>query len=200
VTWNRVLAGKWLDAQVGSDVLIGAALGSGLWVFFKAATIFLFHNNEPANWDVALIRFQGARQWLGAQSGVLNSSLALGLFVFLTIFGMRRLVRREIPAALAAAALLALAEPEVTDSGSIIVGLLFGAVFAALIFVLLRSGLVATVAAIFFVTAFDGMALGTDWRAWYMPASLATALLLLGIAIFAFWRSLGGRELLEGDA
>ena len=30
VTWNRLLAGKWLDAQVGSQILIGAALGSGV--------------------------------------------------------------------------------------------------------------------------------------------------------------------------
>ncbi len=70
----------------------------------------------------------------------------------------------------------------------------------ALIFVLLRLGLVATIAAIFFVNAFNGMALGKDWSAWYVPASLATLLLLLGIAVFAFWRSLGGRELIEGDA
>ena len=29
VTWNRVLAGRWRDPQVASDVLIGAAVGTG---------------------------------------------------------------------------------------------------------------------------------------------------------------------------
>ncbi len=40
------------------------------------------------------------------------------------------------------------------------------------------------------------MALGTDWNGWYVPASMATLLLLLGISVFAFWRSLGGRDLI----
>jgi hypothetical protein len=33
-----------------------------------------------------------------------------------------------------------------------------------------------------------------------MPASVATLLLLVGISVFAFWRSLGGRALIEDDA
>jgi hypothetical protein len=42
--------------------------------------------------------------------------------------------------------------------------------------------------------------LGTDWTTWYTPAGLASFLLLLGIAIFAFWRSLGTRELFSPEA
>jgi hypothetical protein len=41
------------------------------------------------------------------------------------------------------------------------------------------------------------MALGTDWSAWYIPASIATLLLMVAIAVFAFWRSLGGQALIE---
>jgi uncharacterized membrane protein len=65
---------------------------------------------------------------------------------------------------------------------------------------LLRVGLVATITAVFFVGGVNDMALGTDWSAWYIPASLATLLLLLGISVFAFWRSLGGRELIADGA
>ena len=32
VTWNRLLAGRWLDPQVARDVLIGAAVGCALWM------------------------------------------------------------------------------------------------------------------------------------------------------------------------
>src|SRR5277367_4848286 len=39
VTWNRVLAGRWLDAQVGSHILIGAVVGTGLWTFFKVVPV-----------------------------------------------------------------------------------------------------------------------------------------------------------------
>jgi len=197
VTWNRVLAGKWLDPQVWSDVLIGAAMGSVLWIFFKANTIFILHNNEPGNYDFGLAGFLGARHWVGARADGLVGSLVLGLFAFLTIFAMRHLCRREIPAALATALLFTLAQEEAVNQ-SIVVALLFFSVFAGFAFLLLRVGLVATVAAMFFGSLLDGVVLGTDWRAWYVPASLATAALLMAIAIFAFWRSLGGRELLQG--
>lgn len=60
VTWNRVLAGRWWDAQVGSHVLIGAAVGSGLWIFFKAVTVYVFKNGQPSNWDVSLRSLLGA--------------------------------------------------------------------------------------------------------------------------------------------
>jgi serine/threonine-protein kinase len=200
VTWNRVLAGRWLDAQVGSHILIGAAVGSGLWVSFKAVTVYLFKNNQPSNWDVSLRALLGARHWIGAQAGFANSALTTGLIVFLTIFGMRQLLRNEWLAALAAAALFTLAQDEVTGPNWWVVGLLYLVATAVLIFVLLRLGLVATIAAAFFIDAVNAMPLGTDWSAWYVPASIATLLLLVGISVFAFWRSLGERALIAEDA
>jgi predicted Ser/Thr protein kinase len=200
VTWNRVLAGRWLDAQVGSHILIGAAVGSGIWILFKVVTVYVFHNSQPVNWDVSLHSLLGARHWIGAHAGYANEALSTGLFVFLAIFGMRQLLRNELLAALAAAALFTFAQEEVTGPGWWLIGLLYLVATAALIFVLLRLGLVATIAAAFYIDAVNTMVLGTDWSAWYMPASLATLLLLVGIAVFAFWRSLGGRALLEADA
>jgi serine/threonine-protein kinase len=197
VTWNRVLAGRWLDAQVGSHVLIGAAVGSGLWVFFKAVTVFFFGNSEPGNWDVSLRYLLDARHWIGAQAGGANDALSLGLFIFLTIFAMRRIVRNELLAAVAAALLFTLSEGEVAGPSWWLIALLYGVAITALIVVLLRVGLVATIAAVFFVDAVNGMALGKDWSGWYAPASLATAMLLVGIATFAFWRSMGGQALIE---
>jgi len=198
VTWNRVLAGRWLDAQVGSHILIGAAAGSGLLVFFKAVALLVFNSVEPTNWDVALRFLLGPRHWIGAHAGNANDALGWGLLVFLTIFAMRLLLRNQLLAALAAAVLFTLAEGEVAGPGWWVIALLYCAVFTALIFVLLRVGLVATFVAVVFVGAMNGMAIGLDWSAWYVPASLATALLLMGISVFAFWRSLGGRVLIEG--
>jgi len=70
--------------------------------------------------------------------------------------------------------------------------------FAVLLFVLLRYGLVAIIAAACFIDSLDAITLGADWKTWYAPAGLATVTMLLGIAIFAFWRSLGRRELIGG--
>jgi len=199
VTWNRLLAGRWLDAQVGSHVLIGAAVGAGLWVFFKAAIVVIFKTNEPSNWDVSLHHLIDARHWLGAGAGDACDALTVGLVVFLMVFGMRRLVRNEWLAALAAAAVFTLTQTDAAGPDWWLVALLYLVVTTALVVVLLRVGLVATIAAVFYVDALNGMALGKDWSGWYMPASLASAALLLGIALFAFWRSLGGRELFDAE-
>jgi hypothetical protein len=140
-----------------------------------------------------------ARHWIGAHAGNANFALETGLFVFLAIFGMRLFLRNELLAALAAAALFTLVQGEVSGPSWWLVGMLYWVAIAGLTFVLLRFGLVATIAAVFFSGALGGMAMGTDWSGWYVPASLATMLLLVGISVFAFWRSLGGRALIERD-
>ena len=72
-------------------------------------------------------------------------------------------------------------------------------IYAAITFMLLRCGLLATIVAVFFADSMNGIPLGGDWSTWYLPATIAMVLLLIGIATFAFWRSLGGRDLLEGE-
>ena len=52
---------------------------------------------------------------------------------------------------------------------------LFIAVYGILALVLMRIGLVATISAIFFINAFNGIWLGADWKAWYAPAGIATS-------------------------
>ncbi|MCU1238994.1 MAG: serine/threonine protein kinase, partial [Candidatus Solibacter sp.] len=200
VTWNRVLAGRWLDAQVGSDVLLGAAVGAALWALFKGTFVLLTKNQEPQNWDVALQALEGTRPWIGAHAGYLQSALRMGLLGFLTIFGLRRLLRNDLIAAVAASVLFTVQEGEVSSSADgLIIGAVFVAVYAALIFLLLRFGLVATIVAVFFANDVNRIVLGGDWRGWYTASSLATFAILVAIAVFAFWRSLGGRELLTGD-
>ncbi|HEX3744274.1 MAG TPA: serine/threonine-protein kinase [Bryobacteraceae bacterium] len=198
VTWNRVLAGRWLDAQVGAHILIGAATGIGLWVFFKAVIVFVFRDPQPWSDDISMSAFLGARAWIGAHAAGMNEALATGLFVFMLIFAMRQFLRKDLFAALAAAVVFTLAQSDVQGPKWWLLGLLYVAVVGALIYGLLRFGLLSAIAAIFFVHCADGMALGADWNAWFTPASIATLLLLAGISIFAFWRSLGGRALLEG--
>ena len=197
VTWNRVLAGRWRDAQVGSHILIGATAGLGIWIFFKAVIIFVSRNAQPTDWDVSLSSLLGARHWIGAHAAGANDALETGLFVFMTIFAMRQFLRKELLAALAAAAIFTMAQNNVKGQEWWLVALIYLVAVSALIYVLLRFGLVATIAAVFFINALNTMALGTDLNAWYIPSSIATLLLLLGIAILAFWRSLGGRALIE---
>jgi len=138
----------------------------------------------------------GTRQWLAAFANNMQGALFFGLLVFFAICGLRRMVKRDVLAAILAALLLLLSSGRLFSSPDWKVFLaIYIGMYSVLIFVLLRLGLVATVAAIFFIDSSNLITLGTDWKAWYAPAGLASFALLLGIAIFAFWRSLGSHEL-----
>ena len=199
VTWNRVLAGRWRDPQVASDVLLGAAVGTGMFTFFKLIFALMPHV-QPVNFDVNLLFAMGVRQWIGGHAHNLAGGLRFGLLIFLTIFGLRRMLRNDVLAALAAAVLFTLMQGDVSYSEErLLMMALYIVVYGALAFVLLRSGLVATIATLFFADSGNGVILGMNWNNWYAPAGLASLLLLVGIAVYAFRLSLGGRDLLEGE-
>ena len=193
VTWSRLLAGRWLDAQVGSHILIGATVGAAVWV---AAQGFGDWQNPRMDTLGGINSALGTRQWLAAHAIVMEGSLFFGLLVFFSICGLRQMVRKDVPAAILAALLLVLSSGSVfTSPNWKLEAAISISVYSVLVFVLLRLGLVATMAAVFFIDSFNLISLGADWKAWYAPSGLASFILLLGIAVFAFWRSLGSREL-----
>ena len=198
ITWGRLLAGRWLDAQVGSHILIGATAGALIWV---AAEWLDDWQSGALGTLGGLSSALGTRQWFAAHAAIMEASLLFGLLVFFSICGLRRLVKKDIPAAILAALLLLLSNVGIfTLPDWKVKVIIYVGMYSVLLFVLLRLGLVATMAAIFFIDATNLITLGTDWTTWYTPAGLASFLLLLGIAIFAFWRSLGTRELFSPEA
>jgi hypothetical protein len=189
-----------MDAQVGAHILIGAAIGCSLWTAAEIVDVLVGSGRLTPGGALSLTL--GVRQWLADHASTVSTALNLALIGFLTIFGLRRLLRNDVVAAVAAAILFTLMQRQVATSPDwpIVVGV-FGCIAAILVFVLLRFGFVATMAAIFFIDSFDAILLGLDWKTWYAPAGIATLMLLLAITLFAFWRSLGSRELLgTGDA
>jgi hypothetical protein len=108
-------------------------------------------------------------------------ALTFSLISFFAIFGLRRLLRSEILAAIGASVLFILSRGDVFNSAQWLVRAII--LISILIFFLLRSGLITT---IFFIDGINVIVLGTVWKRWYAPAGLATLLLLLGIALFAF--------------
>ena len=201
VTWNRVLAGRWRDPQVASDILIGAAVGAGMYTIFKLLFVVFSPHVEPVNFDVSLNFAMGTRPWIGGHAGDLGGALRMGLLIFFTILGLRFLLRHDALAAIAAALFFTMTQGEVGRSKDwVVVMLLYVVVYSALAFVLLRCGLVATIVAVFFADSGNAVVLGWDWNTWYAPYGMASLLLLMAIAVWAFWRSLGGRELIGEEA
>ncbi len=201
VTWNRVLRGRWRDAQVGSHLLIGAAIGTVMWTASELYdTLAGSKNGVTMDTVGGLFLLTGTRQWIAGMLSRASEGLSTGLFVFFVIFALRALLRRDWIAAIVGAFLFAALQADLANDlnwGAEFA--LYVVLFAALIFVLLRFGLVASISAVFFLNALNGMTLGTDWKAWYVPTGLATMTLMLVITFFAFKQSLGGRSLLGGE-
>ena len=202
VTWNRLLAGQWRDAQVGAHILIGSTVGVLLWLSAELIQIW-FGKPGVLGSEGGLSITLGSRAWLATHAATLGTALPGGFILFLSIFGLRMWLRRDLWAALLAAAIGVLFN--INSNGVNFTDLrimlpIYFFLFTVLIFVLLRLGLVAAFAALFFVNTCGKIVVGSDWTTWYAPYGLATLALLLSIAIFAFWRSLGARELLGGAA
>ena len=193
VTWNRLLAGQWKDAQVASHFLIGAAVGAAVWT---TASVVEF-SSEPGMAGASGINAAlDTRHWIAAQTATLAGDLFVGLLCFFALTGLRYLVKRDWIAAMIAAMFFTFSSSgKFTSSNWEVKTAIYLFVFGVLLMVLLRYGLVTIVAAAFFIDSFDSLGLGGDWKAWYAPAGLATTALLAGIAVYAFWRSLGTREL-----
>ncbi len=198
VTWNRLLVGRWKDPQVCGHILIGAAAGVLMLALADLTTRFFL--SEDIGVGGGLETTLGTRHWLGTHANTLSSLPMTGFALFLIVFGIRLLVKKNLPAALLAAALAVFFNfgdnpGRILEHWQVLLPIYFG-LFSLLIFVMLRMGLVAFCAAIFFLNTASRIIAGTDWTTWYAPFGLATLSLLIGIALFAFWRSLGSRELL----
>ena len=198
VTWNRLLAGRWKDAQVGAHVLIGAAVGVVIWVGAELVDNF-FGSRQPGA-EGGLEVTLGTRQWVAVHAATLGGLMIVGFSLFLVVFGIRRLVKRNLLAAILAAALIVVFNnpQQLAQHWQVMVPVYF-VLFSVLIFVLLRLGLVALFAAILFVNSCGKIVVGADWTTWYAQYGLATLALLVGIALLAFRQSLGSRELTMSD-
>jgi serine/threonine-protein kinase len=198
VTWNRFLAGRWQDAQVGSHILIGAAVGAAVWT--TAGLVDYFTNSGMVGFS-GMEAALGTRHWIAFHAGNLGVSLGVGLSIFFALTGLRQLVKKDLVAATLAAMFFTFSNGNnFSASNWKVKTVVYLFIFAVLLLVLLRYGLVTIVVATFFINTFDAIGLGGDWKTWYAPAGLATVALLLGIAIYGFWRSLGSRELVDEAA
>jgi hypothetical protein len=171
VTWNRLLAGQWRDAQVGAHVLIGSAVGVLLWLSAELIQIW-FGKPGVLGSEGGLGITLGSRAWLATHAATLGAALPGGFILFLSIFGLRMWLRKDLWAALLAAAIGVLfnvnSNGESFTDWQIKLPIYF-VLFTVLIFVLLRLGLVAAFAAVFFINTCGKIVVGSDWSTGMLP-------------------------------
>jgi hypothetical protein len=118
-------------------------------------------------------------------------------WLFLVLL-LRVLVRNQWIAALVAATVVTLAFDAAT-SPPMLMFFTFIA-FGIFLFVLVRFGLLAGFLCMAFLYIGSSVPLTADASSWYAGRSLFALLVMAGIAVYAFYISLAGRQLFKGDA
>ena len=198
VSWSRLLAGDFRDPLVGRDVLAGCLFGALMDAFKRLVWFVPVWLGDPPTQPLAGPdwQFLGARAIIAAVSNNVIISLFIAFFFLFVLFFFRALLRKEWAAAIA---FVLFNSVFFASSGSHFV-LVSNLIFSfGTVFLLIRLGLLATVAQVVFqVCLLDGFPLTTQGSAWYAGISMAGILLMAAMALYGFYTSLGGRPVFGG--
>jgi serine/threonine protein kinase len=198
VTWARVIAGRWRDPLVGRDILVALAAVTLDYALQRLLQLSLGVIGAPGSLagGLSLDALLGGRLMAAAMLGPLLFGLAVSVTFFSVLFVARLVFRR-------------------TWLAAIIYFVFWGAMFGAgsalrgdwialaewlievsfLLFMTLRFGLFAA-------AVFSSLSMLIDWSiwtfdfgGWYGQSSLVAVVVLVGLGVWAFRTSLGGRPL-----
>jgi len=199
ISWTRLMSGGFRDPMVGRDLLMGGLLGliHGACIPFGLLIPRWFGYDAPPIITANLLTLGSMRTMLAVfLSSQLVASVFVGFaFLFLLLL-LYILLRKEWLATLAlfvialAVEVLAFAfiGPHLYWIASILVALSIAIVVA-------RFGLLATMTHQLFFFLSVTYPLTTDFSAWYSSSTVFALVMALGISVYGFYTSLGGRRL-----
>lgn len=166
ISWSRLMSGRWRDALVWRDVLIGAAVGTAIAPLFTVGQMLDFSNAtvvrpllSNADW------FNGFTFSISTLSTMIAANFALPLLITLAMLGVHKVVRLRWITYPVTTLFLCL----VMGGG----GPLFGVKLAALILsiaamvLLIRLGQLSFAACLLIGTIVVNVPLTLDFNAWY---------------------------------
>jgi serine/threonine-protein kinase len=189
ITWNRLLAGQFGDARLGSHILTGTVLGVAMrYAFIWRQQVIVANGGSQDGTDLDLIL--GVRPMASNLGNRMFSAVLAGVAIFFLLIGLRALLRRDWLAAPAAGLLLALQDSDWHTSTHIWLDLSIKlAVYCGVAFVLLRMGLVPAIVGLFVVNVLGNMPLSADLSSWYNAVTVFEMGMVAAIAVYGFWRS-----------
>jgi serine/threonine-protein kinase len=195
ISWGRLLAGRFHDPLVGRDLLIGAAVGAclpslGSLVYCAAESL---GGPRELSSEMELYTLLGARHLAATFLSMQYAAVFAGLFWLLALVLMRFLLRNQW---LAGAVLVLLWTAFVAwglgfGSGSYVFSLQVVVNTLVFVFVLLRYGLLAEVAAVFSFFMLHLLPITSDFGAWYGESSLFCLAVVAAVGVYGFHASLG---------
>jgi hypothetical protein len=198
ISWSRLLAGRIRDPLVGRDILTGALVGVAINLLFG----FSEYVSQWVGYPPGLGGIMVLQSLLGPgalASAVINNlanALLSSMMIMMMLLLFRVILRKQWLAVsaffLSWTSILALG----LDHSWVSIWFLL-IVHALMLVVLLRYGLLASIAMFTFHLMSFRLVSTLDLSAWYGRGSLITLLLLAALAAYAFYISLAGRPLLK---
>ena len=200
ISWNRLLAGRVRDPLVGRDIIIGALFGI-FGIVLTAARHYgpTWFGAAPPRPDVVPeITFLGLRYEIAQLLANMTDALVLPMALFVLLLVLIVMMRKRWLGLFAFHATVTCAATLLTmkaGTNGLVNAIYFGAIIAALLFVLLRFGLLAVIIALFYITLLENYPITADVNAWYAGASFFALGIASILALYGYLISVRGRPL-----
>jgi len=190
VSWNRLLLGQFRDSLVGRDVLIGITAATVLIALSQAAAV-MAHAHAPARTPF----LAGFRQGIGGVFGVLTSSFISSVGIYVLMFVLRVITRRDWIAAAVFVILDSLPVIFLVPDNRLLVATVSLIANSVAMILLFRFGIVVLLAWNFAALMLSAAPMTLHFAAWYAGNTLFCMGVLVAVALYAFRISLAGRPL-----
>jgi hypothetical protein len=199
ISWARLLSGRVRDPLVGRDILAGLLAGVGL-VGLLIVRVDISRGVgvivKPLDQAYVLEALRSV-PYLGLVIYFAIDTLNFALAMLGTLLLLRVIVRVEWLSV--GLWVLCVAMLNMADGAMPYEPVFAVAIAAFAVTVLLRFGLLSTAVMLFFTDLMTRLPVTLDSRAWYLPLSMLTLLVIGALALYGFVAALAGRSAFGGD-
>jgi serine/threonine-protein kinase len=193
IGWTRLISGQWKDPHVGRDILLGISAGLVMTVFYGLHNLLppLFDRPEPIPISFDPTVTTGLRYALASIVSTIGNAVTNAMLAVVGVVALLIVLKRPWAAGVAAVCVFVWPViqgmfPPGTPLLDLGVGTLIIAVFVA---VILRYGLLATIAALATHFMLLRAPLTTQFDSWRGAAGVTYTVVLAGIGVLAAWLS-----------
>jgi hypothetical protein len=196
ISWSRYVSRGIRDPLVGRDLLYGIVFG--LIMHLAGVVSPTLHGNSGHPSFPPLETLTSGRLEIAALINTIPPAVISSTLFFFVLFVLRLMIRNQWATAIVFVAMVSFAFTSDTTTPAVDYSLAVVA-YSVYAFAMMRCGLLA--ALVSSATA-EVLLLGTplDFSAWYAGMAAVPLLLVLGVAVYAFKTSLGGRRLFQLEA
>jgi serine/threonine-protein kinase len=189
ITWSRLLTGRFRDPLIGRDLLIGSSTGVVVSLLILLGGLIPGWMGQPGPDPVtnSVGTLGGLTDVAGIMLGLQPGAMIAPIGIFFLIFGVRLVVRKQWIAISFAFVLMSLVQGLQTQQTTVLGWVASAAVWAILIFVIVRFGILATLIAFVYANTLLVLPLTLDFAAWYadrMWFGLAVLAIVTGAGVY----------------